>query len=169
MEPGIDSALRPVLAKARLEEGLPPAALPTLGAMIDAYIGYVLEATSHNVARAAGNVADGSNLRWVSFEYAFLTGIMQYGSNASLRLFGATVDGEFVDNLANRSFPHTNGHRTQGTKAAFVRASGTANQVSRATSVRLGNPFSAGCITARPRRRGDARGRSTRGVPAAGV
>ena len=45
--------LRPIMAKARWEEGLPPATLPTLGAMINAYVDHVLDATSHNIARTA--------------------------------------------------------------------------------------------------------------------
>lgn len=53
MEPGIDSMLRPIMAKARREGGLPQAALPTLGAMINAYVDHVLDATSHNIARSA--------------------------------------------------------------------------------------------------------------------
>jgi transcriptional regulator of acetoin/glycerol metabolism len=53
METGIDFPLRPIIAKARREGGLPPAALPTLGAMINAYVGHVLDATSHNISRTA--------------------------------------------------------------------------------------------------------------------
>jgi hypothetical protein len=75
----------------------------------------------HNVARAAGNVQDGSNLRWVGFDYGFLTGLVQYGSNASLRLFGAVLEGEYVDNLASRQFPHVSGHETESNRAYFVK------------------------------------------------
>jgi len=53
METGVDFTLRPIIAKARREANLPPAALPTLGAMINAYVDHVLDATSHNIARAA--------------------------------------------------------------------------------------------------------------------
>jgi len=75
----------------------------------------------HNVARAAGNVGDASNLRWVGFEYAFTTGLLQYGSNASLRLLGATVEAEYVDNIASRQFPRVATHRTESHKAFFVK------------------------------------------------
>ena len=75
----------------------------------------------HNVARAPGNVTDGSNLCWVDFEYGFPTGIMQYGSNASLRLFGATIEGEFVDNLASQRFPRARQNRIRSRRAGFVR------------------------------------------------
>ncbi|MEW6750442.1 MAG: hypothetical protein AB1505_05625 [Candidatus Latescibacterota bacterium] len=76
----------------------------------------------HNVARAPGNVTDGSNLRWVDFEYGFLTGIVQYGGNASLRLLGTTVDGEFADNLGSRQFPHVSRRRTSSHRAYFLKA-----------------------------------------------
>ena len=75
----------------------------------------------HNVARASGNVRDGSNLRWVSFDYGFLTGLVQYGSNASLRLLGASLEAEFVDNMASRQFPRVSGHDRESSKAFFVK------------------------------------------------
>ncbi|MFH1568135.1 MAG: hypothetical protein ABIL09_09065 [Gemmatimonadota bacterium] len=75
----------------------------------------------HNVARAPGNVGDGANLRWVSFDYGFLTGLLQYGSNAALRLRGATVEAEYIDNLASRQFPRVAGHQTESHKAFFVK------------------------------------------------
>jgi hypothetical protein len=75
----------------------------------------------HNVARAAGNVRDGSNLRWVNFDYGFLTGLVQYGSNASLQLFGATFEGEYVDNIASRQFPRVPGHRNESNRAFFAK------------------------------------------------
>ena len=53
METGSNSMLRPIVARARREGGLPEATLPTLGAVIDAYVGHVLDATAHNVARTA--------------------------------------------------------------------------------------------------------------------
>jgi len=53
METSIDFALGLIIEKARKGENLPESGLPTLGAMIDAYVGLVLDATSHNVARSA--------------------------------------------------------------------------------------------------------------------
>ena len=75
----------------------------------------------HNVARAPGNVRDGSNLRWVDCEYGFLTGLVQYGSNASLHLFGTRFEGEYVENLASRQFPRVSGHRTESNRAFFAK------------------------------------------------
>jgi transcriptional regulator of acetoin/glycerol metabolism len=54
MENGIGSALYPVLEQARRNERIPASGLPTLGAMIDAYVGLVLDATSYNIGRSAG-------------------------------------------------------------------------------------------------------------------
>jgi len=53
MEMSIGSALGEIIEKARQEENLPGTGLPTLGAMVDAYVDYVLNATSHNIARSA--------------------------------------------------------------------------------------------------------------------
>ena len=77
----------------------------------------------HNVARAPGNVRDGSNLRWVSFEYSFLTGLVQYGSNAELRVLGATLQAEYVDNLGSRQFPHVSAYHRESRKAYFAKLS----------------------------------------------
>lgn len=53
METSIDAALDLIIEKARKDENLPESGLPTLGALIDAYVSLVLDATSHNVARSA--------------------------------------------------------------------------------------------------------------------
>jgi transcriptional regulator of acetoin/glycerol metabolism len=53
MENATSSDLYPVMEKARRNVGIPPADLPTLGAMIDAYIDLVLDLTSRNVNRTA--------------------------------------------------------------------------------------------------------------------
>ena len=53
MESGVDSVLGPIIEKARKDERLPESGLPTLGAMIEAYVGHVLTVTAHNIAQSA--------------------------------------------------------------------------------------------------------------------
>jgi transcriptional regulator of acetoin/glycerol metabolism len=53
METGMGITLGVIIDKARRDENLPGTGLPTLGAMVDAYVGHILDATSHNVARSA--------------------------------------------------------------------------------------------------------------------
>ncbi len=65
----------------------------------------------HNVARAPGNVGDGSNLRWVSVSYGVPVGLTQFGANFSTNLLGLNLEAEYVDNYANFIFPLMEGDR----------------------------------------------------------
>ena len=75
----------------------------------------------HNVERAPGNVRDGTNIDWVSVEYGFPTGIVQYGSNVGIQLFGVQVDAEYVNNVQHFQYPLIGGHHGRTTRAYFVK------------------------------------------------
>ena len=77
----------------------------------------------HNVARAAGNVTDGSNLAWVTVDYGFPTGLAQYGSNLTVKWLGATVDAAYVLNEQRFQFPHDGSRHDTGTGAWYARMS----------------------------------------------
>ena len=64
----------------------------------------------HNVARAPGNVKDGSNMGWVTVRYGFPTGLATWGSNLTVRLPGATLDAEYVLNNQHFQFPFGDRH-----------------------------------------------------------
>ncbi len=53
MANGLDSEIESILEEARRGENLPRRGLPTLEAMIAAYVARVLSATGHNIARSA--------------------------------------------------------------------------------------------------------------------
>jgi hypothetical protein len=63
----------------------------------------------HNVVRAPGNVRDESNMKWVSFDYRFPVGIMQYSGQMSVSIGGVTVNGEYTKNFAYSQFPAAKG------------------------------------------------------------
>ena len=73
----------------------------------------------HNVARAPGNIADGSNLKWVSVPYGAPVGLMQFGINFSTNLFGVNLAAEYVDNYANFIFPYYQGDRQRVRQSAY--------------------------------------------------
>ena len=75
----------------------------------------------HNVARAPGNVTDGSNLTWVTVDYGFPTGLAQYGSNITVKLLGATVDAAYVLNDQRFQFPADGDRHDENTAAYYVR------------------------------------------------
>ena len=73
----------------------------------------------HNVARARGNVGDGSNMKWVSVRYGTPVGVTQFGSNLSVDLFGANLEAEYVDNAVNYKFPYLEGDRSRERHSAY--------------------------------------------------
>jgi len=75
----------------------------------------------HNVARAPGNVKDGSNMRWVTVDYGFPTGLAQYGSNIQLNLLGSTVDAAYVLNDQRFQLPSEGDRHDKSTGAYYVR------------------------------------------------
>ena len=77
----------------------------------------------HNVARAEGNVTDGSNLSWVTVDYGFPTGLAQYGGNLTVKWLGATVDAAYVLNEQRFQFPSDGARHLTGTGAGYVRLS----------------------------------------------
>ena len=75
----------------------------------------------HNVARAPRNVRDGSNLRWVRFEYGFPTAQIQYGSDFLWEWEGTTLAGELVENVGYRRFPGASQHQRRASRAFFLK------------------------------------------------
>ena len=75
----------------------------------------------HNVARAPGRVADGSNMKWVTVDYGFPTGLAQYGSNVTLKLFDATLDAAYVLNNQRFQFPSEGNRIEKRTGAHYLR------------------------------------------------
>ena len=75
----------------------------------------------HNVKRAPGNVKDGSNFGWVSFDYGFPVGVMQYSGQISLDILGFSVNAEYADHFNYAQFPASKGDRqTVKSSAYFV-------------------------------------------------
>lgn len=75
----------------------------------------------HNVARAANNVRDGSNLRWVKFAYGFPTARVQYGSDFLFEWEGTSIAGELVENVGYSRFPRTGASQRRASRAFFLK------------------------------------------------
>jgi hypothetical protein len=73
----------------------------------------------HNVARARGNVGDGSNMRWVSVSYGVPVGLTQFGSNVKADMFGLNMEAEYVSNFVNFLFPLHGGDRSRERNNAY--------------------------------------------------
>jgi len=61
--------------------------------------------TFRNVARAEGNVKDGSNKRVVTFSYGLVSGIAVYGLNFKFNWEGFNIEGEVVRSLEFLKYP----------------------------------------------------------------
>ncbi len=72
-----------------------------------------------NVARARGNVRDGTNLEWVEFEYGFPSGLELYGAQAELNLLEFQVRGDYSASAHHLVFPAFGGARHADAQQAY--------------------------------------------------
>ncbi len=75
----------------------------------------------HNVKRAPGNVQDGSNMGWVTVDYGFPTGLVQFGSTVEAKIGGANLEAEYISNVQHARFPFLGRRENRATNAWYVR------------------------------------------------
>ena len=73
----------------------------------------------HNVERAPGNIQDGSNLRWVKFNYSFPTGISTVAFDLKAKILGATISAEAANNASYYRFPAREGSAQTRSRFAY--------------------------------------------------
>lgn len=73
----------------------------------------------HNVKRAPGNVRDQSNLGWITFDYGFPVGVMQYSGQLGLNFLGFRVNAEYADHFDYARFPASKGRQQTAKSSAY--------------------------------------------------
>ncbi len=74
------------------------------------------------VERATGNVQDGSNKKWVTYNYGLNTGMSVYGLNFKFNWNGFDIEGEFNTSNSYKKYPLlASTHMEQTGKAFFLR------------------------------------------------
>ena len=73
----------------------------------------------HTVRRSPGNVQDRSNVKWVSFDYGFPTGLVVYGMDLSARLLGFDWHMGYNNSVNYYQFPFNGGNGSEEREAAY--------------------------------------------------